>query len=94
MLLKMRLQQDSVNAMGTPLEFFQFSNFFTKCQYSLWLGWNFSGTVKIIKKRFGQGCKASKVLLQMRLQESAGQRDSTIILSSVIFSQNINIFGA
>ena len=54
--------------------------------------WNFSGTVKIIKKRFGLGCKASKVPLKMRSQESAGQKGTrgSVIRFSYVF-MNLSI---
>ena len=92
MLLKMRLY-DSVGQRGAGLEIFKYSDFLTKFQYFLWLCWNFSETVRNIKKRFGLGCRNSKVLLKMRLLDSAGQKGTRIgFFHWQFFSQNINNF--
>ena len=60
MLLKMCLH-DSVGQREAGLEFLLYSDFLKEIQYFLWLCWNFSETVRYIKKRFGQGCRNSKI---------------------------------
>ena len=73
MLLRMGLY-DSVGPRKAGLEIFQYSDFLTKLQYFWRLCWNFSETVRNIKKQFGVGCRNSKVLLRMCLQDSVGQK--------------------
>ena len=65
---------DSVGPREAGLEIFQYSDFLTKLQYFWRLCWNFSETVRNIKKQFELDCRNSKVLLKMRLQDSVGQR--------------------
>ena len=70
MLLRMGLY-DSLGQRGAGLEIFQYySDFLTKLQYFWRLCWNFSETVRNIKKQFELGCRNSKVLLRMCLQDS------------------------
>ena len=91
MLLKMRLY-DSVGQRGAGLEFFQYSDFLAKFQYFWWLCWNFSETVRNIKKRFGLGCRNSKLLLKMCFHDSVGQKGTRLGFFNLQIFRKISIF--